>query len=38
MGNCIDLLTKQNNDLEVKFGMKRRPAFKAGAELSENVK
>ena len=37
MGNCVDLLTKQNNDLVVKFGMKRKPAFKAGAELSSKV-
>ena len=37
MGNCVDLLSKQNNDLEVKFGMKRKPAFKAGAELSRKV-
>lgn len=37
MTNCSEILGTKNKDLQVQFRMKRRPRFKAGAELSAKV-
>jgi len=37
MANCNELLGVKNSNLQVQFKMKKRPAFKAGAELSSKV-
>ena len=37
MANCNELLGVKNSNLQVLFKMKKRPAFKAGAELSSKV-
>ncbi|MBI1837508.1 MAG: hypothetical protein HYR91_09615 [Flavobacteriia bacterium] len=37
MANCNGLLGVKNSNLQVQFKMKKRPAFKAGAELSSKV-